>query len=354
MLFHCKDWCARPAATIRWAEIDKLLETIRDGSAERRAAPYMANRMHVHLKDFFQWCVEKKKIAASPMSDMRQPWKGAKPRDRAWFKGDAADLAVKSIWQAADQIGGSEARYLKMMILTGKRKGALAAMQWQEIGSDWFWNAPPSTAKNKRLHGVPLPALAQRVLHPRKSEGRVFDVMMNMDALQREIRERTSMQDFFYHGVRHLVETKLAELKIAPHIRDLLLDHVPARGAGAGYDHYHYRDEMRQASSCGHGMSRGWCRSKARRCCAERDALGKAHGARFSPEGIGIGPPRQSATHACGKGVQQACALGPATVSGVEGMAGPLPVGPVWISAAFRSAFRLCRPELPEMACTSE
>jgi hypothetical protein len=39
----------------------------------------------------------------------------------------------------------------------------------------------------------------------------------------------------------------MAELSIPPHIRDLILDHAPARGSGAGYDHYTYRDEMREA-----------------------------------------------------------------------------------------------------------
>jgi hypothetical protein len=41
-------------------------------------------------------------------------------------------------------------------------------------------------------------------------------------------------------------ETKLAELRVPPHIRDLLFDHQPQRGSGAGYDHYQYGDEMRE------------------------------------------------------------------------------------------------------------
>ena len=55
------------------------------------------------------------------------------------------------------------------------------------------------------------------------------------------------IDDFFFHAIRHTVETKMAELRIPPHIRDLLLDHVPARGSGAGYDKWHYEPEMREA-----------------------------------------------------------------------------------------------------------
>jgi hypothetical protein len=42
-----------------------------------------------------------------------------------------------------------------------------------------------------------------------------------------------AMADFFLHGVRHLAETKMAELKVPCHIRDRLFDHADDRGSGA-------------------------------------------------------------------------------------------------------------------------
>jgi integrase len=173
-------------------------------------------------------------------------------RDRGWFKKDAADSAIKSLWKAADEIGGNEGRYTKLMILLGKRKTALANLNWEEIDATWFWDAPAS-GTNKRLHGVPLPVLAQRVLGSRQQQGKVFGTI-NLDRLQREIRKRTDLKDFFWHGLRHLAETKCAALKdaqerplILPHIRDLLFDHSTKRGAGKGYDHHDYVSEMRSA-----------------------------------------------------------------------------------------------------------
>jgi integrase len=59
------------------------------------------------------------------------------------------------LWAGADQLGGVEAQYLRILLLTGKRKSALAAMKWDEIDQIWFWT-PPSGRKNKRLHAVPL------------------------------------------------------------------------------------------------------------------------------------------------------------------------------------------------------
>ena len=65
--------------------------------------------------------------------------------------------------------------------------------------------------------------------------------------LIKSIIKAGAMEDFFFHGVRHIVETKLAELKIPTHIRDRLFDHVEARGSGRGYDHHDYESEMRDA-----------------------------------------------------------------------------------------------------------
>jgi hypothetical protein len=48
----------------------------------------------------------------------------------------------------------------------------------------------------------------------------------------------------------YLCETKLAELKVKPFIRDLLFDHADDRGSGSDYDHHEYEEEMREAVEC--------------------------------------------------------------------------------------------------------
>ena len=255
MLNSCTAWHGRPVATLRYQEIEKLLANIRGvKDAELRARPYLANRLYSHLRDFFGWCARKKMVAASPMADMPKPWDKEKPRERIWFKKRDADKAIKAIWKAADEVEWNEGRYLKLLLLTGKRKTALSLMDWKQIDSDWFWDAPKSTSKNKRLHGVPLSKFAQRVIGPRQKEGKVFAGEIEFDRLQYKVRKLTGISDFIFHGVRHLVETKTAELRdednhslIPPHIRDVLFDHAPNRGSGKGYDHHDYIPEMRAA-----------------------------------------------------------------------------------------------------------
>ena len=101
MLKSCpEEWHQRPVGTIRSQEVEDLLCLIRDGDAKKglKRRRYLSLRLHAHLKDFFAWCVRRKTIKISPMLDMARPWKGAKPRDRIWFKKEPGDEAIISLW----------------------------------------------------------------------------------------------------------------------------------------------------------------------------------------------------------------------------------------------------------------
>ena len=241
LLKDCEDWWERPVATIRPQGIQARLELICNGDPDRdlKPRPYLANLFYARMRTFFNWCAKPTvgKLQLSPMLGIDKPSKSAKRREREWFKDAAGDQAIKTLWAVADKLDKVEGQYLKCLLLTGKRKSALAEMCWEELEPDWFWNAPQTNIKNKRLHSVPLPSLVQRVLHPRQQSGYVFpgrrDGRIEVDGrLQKKIIEAGAMSDFFFHGVRHLAETKLAKLKIPAHIRDMLFDHVPDRGSG--------------------------------------------------------------------------------------------------------------------------
>jgi integrase len=228
------------------------LELVCKGDDELKPRPYLANMLHARWRTFFAWCAKPAigKLPSSPMLGIDKPFADEKRRERDWFAGTAGDQAIKALWTSADTIGGVEGQYLKVLLLCGKRKSALAEMKWEQIDDSWYWHAPPGR-KKKRLHGVPLSSLIQRIIHPRQSTGYVFpgrggriDVSTT---LTKRIIAAGAPEDFFLHGVRHIAETKLAELKVARHIRDRLFDHVDDRGSGKVYDHHEYEDEMRDA-----------------------------------------------------------------------------------------------------------
>jgi integrase len=262
ILKDCAEWLDWPTSDVTATDIGKLLRQVRDGGGKDKSPPrpYMANRLYAYLRTFLAWCAKPdvRKIAASPMVGMDRPWEGEEVRDRVF-----GDKELKAIWKAADEIGGTPGAFTKVLLLTGKRKSAVAAMRWTELDDTGLWTPPADSRRRKRtkrLHGIPLPKLAQRIIAPlRPKEGDedasayVFPArskgthLYPGSDLADEIKEKSGIDDFFFHALRHTLETRLAELKVPPHIRDLILDHAPARGAGEGYDHWHYRDEMLDA-----------------------------------------------------------------------------------------------------------
>jgi integrase len=256
LLKACAEWHHRPVGTIRAQEIGQLMRSIRDGDGNgTKPRRYQANKVFGLLRTFFAWCTKPDvgKIKTSPMVGLDKPFDGEKSRERSFN-----DDELKAIWRAANKLGGVEGRFLKALLLTGKRKGALSRMKWEHVNAAWFWEPPASeSTKNKHLLPVPLSALTQSVIGKRQSQGYVFPGptehthYIDDGVLHRKVRRESKIADFFPHALRHTAETKLAGLRIPPHIRDLLFDHQRKyereRGSGARYDHHTYGDEMREA-----------------------------------------------------------------------------------------------------------
>ena len=124
MLKACPDWHGGPIATIRPQEIQHRLWQIRDGNPDAgiRPKPYLANKAYTHLKAFFSWCAKPGigLLNVSPMIGIDKPWKGEAPRDRVF-----SDDELRRLWNC--KLDPQEAAFLKLLILTGKRKGALVA-----------------------------------------------------------------------------------------------------------------------------------------------------------------------------------------------------------------------------------
>jgi integrase len=238
----CDHWKGKPLVAITYENIEHLLFNKRD------SAPYMAISLHQQLRTFFRWAIRTRRLTVNPMAEMPRPWDGAKPRNNPWFKDEAADQVIRDLWAFADRCEASDGAFIKLLLITGKRKKIMIEMQWKDIDKDWNWT-PDEGSKTKLNHSIPLPELARSVLKscPRDRPSVFNNLGSEARTLLSKVREAIKMPKFIWHGVRHIAITKSSELKIPRELRRRVFDYSPGSGADVGYDHYDYRKEKLEA-----------------------------------------------------------------------------------------------------------
>jgi integrase len=153
-----------------------------------------------------------------------------------------ADHELRTMWHALpdDDYG----QVVKLLILTGQRRDEIGRLSWSEIVGDQVV-LPPSRVKNKRPDVVPLsePARAVLAAQPRRAES---DLVFGCRgeggftgwswcklALDARIAEMTGrpLQPWVLHDVRRSVATGMADLGVAPHVIEAVLNHVSGHKA---------------------------------------------------------------------------------------------------------------------------
>ena len=213
---------------------------------EQQRGPTAA-RLYSHLASIFKWAVSTRRLSANPMQGMLPPYK-VQGRALDWFAAPRSDEVLRGLWALAGELGGDSDRFIKLLILTGKRRNAVQGMRWERIDPEtWLWT-PPKGSPTKRNNSVTLPALARRVLGAHQKQGVVARVSEGeCQKLQAVVRKRLGIEDFLWHGVRHITASGLARLKVAPHIARLAMDHAPVSDVHAGYEHVDWSPEVADA-----------------------------------------------------------------------------------------------------------
>ena len=163
------------------------------------------------------------------------------------------------MYGAAHEIGYPFGTIVKLLILTGQRRGEVTGMEWSELDLDAaLWTIPAARSKNGRAHALPLApvALATITAIPRTSSRFVFPARGNHEATfsgwskaKRELDAMVGIPDWTLHDLRRSMATSLASLGTSPHIVERILNHAGGTFAGVAgvYNRFEYRDEMREA-----------------------------------------------------------------------------------------------------------
>lgn len=225
----------------------------------------------------------------------QNPARLLKPKDFAATAGRPRDrvlslIELHRLWQALDQASditqsGEQisamsiitTSAIKLLILTGARRGEVAAMRWGELDLDIAeWRLPPERTKNRQAHTIYLPSLAINILqslrlvsgnslfvfdtghhkdgghiHPDTLTGSIARLRGTVAGVKKKLAldaPLSDMQAFSVHDLRRTAATAWGEyLKTEPHVIERMLNHQPLNKLVATYQRAIYAEEQKMA-----------------------------------------------------------------------------------------------------------
>ncbi len=244
-------WKKRKASSIKRREVVLLLEEIVD-----RGAPIAANRTFALIRRIYNFAIERDIIQHTPCVGVKMPSKENK-RDRV-----LNEQEIRSIWHGLDNATMSpEVKILlKLMLVTGQRKGEWAKARWEEINfkTNW-WVIPAINSKNGVTHTVYLSPLALelltelRALNPKsewlfpspKGVGHI-----TLECIPRAISRNTKVFEgvgsWVAHDLRRTAATHMSAMGVSRFILQKILNHTDS-SVTAVYDRHSYDDEKTES-----------------------------------------------------------------------------------------------------------
>jgi integrase len=198
---------------------------------------------------FFNWCV--------PRYLKYPPTTGLKVQHRPSSRTRVlTNDEIRALWAAADAMEGHFPTILKLLLITGQRRGEIAVLK-----AEWVTPTsiclPKQVTKNARDHLFPIGSFAASIL-PSTKAGLLFpgrdhkDKPFNgwakaMDTLRKKLG--SEFPHFTLHDARRTLCTKWAEdLRIAPHLIERYVNHVSGQvsGVAAIYNRATHLEELRE------------------------------------------------------------------------------------------------------------
>jgi integrase len=199
------------------------------------------------IRSFFNWCVPRH-LKASPCAGLRPPAQNA-PRARV-----LSDVELRVVWNAAAAYGYPFGAIVRLLILTGQRRGEIAALR-----SEWVKNDvvvfPAEITKNAREHVLPLGEVAIATILQIERKGLLFQArgsdlpFSGFGASKKVLDAKCKIEPWTLHDLRRTFATNLAALGTPIHVTEKILNHVSGTTGGIVgiYQRHSYMEEMRKA-----------------------------------------------------------------------------------------------------------
>jgi integrase len=144
----------RKVADVRFEDVDSL-----HGKITKQGFPYAANRCKAVLSKMFNLAI---RWNMRPDNPCRGIEKNHEAKRKRYLSGDELARLIKALAVHPDK---RAANIIRLLMLTGARRGEVLAMRWADIDvGNGTWTKPASTTKQKADHVVPLSAPARQLL----------------------------------------------------------------------------------------------------------------------------------------------------------------------------------------------
>lgn len=235
-------WRKRPIAEIDSQDVHNLIQETKQkgvpGLIRRSEQPTeaRARAMLSCLSRMFRWLRQHRRVTENPCAGVHRP-DAPQARDRF-----LTDAEIAKFWEAASLEREEFSDILKLLLLTGCRLNEVAGMRASEINENvTMWTLPGSRTKNGRPHVVPLPsatrALIASALNGLEPSDFVFSTngrtpVGGWSKIKHRLDQRINIPHWRLHDLRRTTATGMAELGIAPHVVEAVLNHISGARAG--------------------------------------------------------------------------------------------------------------------------
>lgn len=238
----------RDVREITKADCTAFIETLWDRQATARKAAEVIGKM-------FRWAEDRGDIDRSPMDRVPRP-KPSSARERV-----LEDAELVLVLRAADAMqshpyGG----LVKMLALTGQRRGEIGGLRWDEIDLESaLIEVPKERTKSGRGNVIPLSQSAIELLRSMPRFGDyVFSVngakpLGNHSKLKNRLDAKivelagANIPGWTLHDLRRTVATGLQRLGVGSDMIEVVQGRTKKLGAGQRYQRYDYLEEKRAA-----------------------------------------------------------------------------------------------------------
>jgi integrase len=236
----------RPIEAIKRADVAARL-----GELTRDSGRSAAARARVSLSALYGWAMREGLCEANPVIATNNPNEGAKSRERV-----LTDAELRAIWRGCgdDDFG----RIVRLLMLTGCRRNEIGGLRREEIDAGTgVLTIPGTRTKNHGELKLTLPAATLAILPPcpEEASGYVFGRKQGFRAwsyataiLNGRIADLEGKlpAPWRLHDLRRTMRTGLGRLGVAPHVAELVINHVK-KGMIAVYDKHRYQGDIAAA-----------------------------------------------------------------------------------------------------------